>query len=191
MPRWMLIPLLLVLAVPALAEDPAPEAEEAAEPPTADEMVAAFEAKCAETAEARAARNEETSLYERLGGSAGILAATQEVIRLHMQNDAIQYLFADLDTAHVARQVANFLIANSGGPDVYEGVGLMASHKDMHLTNATFMAAGADVMQAMKNMGAGENEIEEMICMFIALRDQVVLPEEDVAPAEEATPDDK
>jgi hemoglobin len=190
MPRSIPVLLLLLMAAPVFGEE-AETQTETAPPPTPDEMVAVFEARCAETAEARAARQEEAPLYERLGGSEGILAATQEVIRLHMQNDAIQYLFADLDTAHVARQVANFLIAGTGGPDVYEGVGLTASHKEMHLTNAEFMAAGADVVQAMKNLGAGESEIEETMCMFMALRDQVVLPQEDEAPAEEPTPDEK
>jgi len=45
----------------------------------------------------------------------------------------------------------------------------------MNLTNADFMAAGNDIVQAMKNLGYGQNEIDELVCAFVGLRGMVVL----------------
>jgi hypothetical protein len=44
----------------------------------------------------------------------------------------------------------------------------------MGLTNDDFMNAGVDIIQAMKNLGHGQEEIDEMVCILISLRDQVV-----------------
>ena len=68
------------------------------------------------------------------------------------------------------------MISGTGGPAVYKGPALSESHAHMKLTNADFLAAGGDVIQGMKNLGYGENEIDEMVCIFVGLRAQVVLP---------------
>jgi hemoglobin len=171
-----LVPLLLVLgllAVPALAGD---EAEKA--PATPDEMIQGMEAGCAATAEARAARHEETPLFERLGGEEGIHALTVEIVRLHMENEAIVHLMPETEEgqAHLADGVARWMIMATGGPaDAYDGPSLTDSHEHLELTNADFLAAGGDVIQAMKNLEHGENEIDEVVCSLVSLREQVVL----------------
>jgi hypothetical protein len=37
------------------------------------------------------------------------------------------------------------------------------------------ISAGGDVMQAMKNKECGEAEIQEVVCVLVSLRDQVVI----------------
>ena len=147
--------------------------------PTPDQQVAALEAMCAKTAEARMARHAAKPLFERLGGEEKIHALTREVVRLHLQNEAIAYVFDGLDAEKVADRVAMFMIGATGGPNVYDGPDLTTSHADMKLTNADFMAAGADIIQAMKNMGYGQDEIDEMVCALVSMRSQVVLPKAD------------
>jgi len=51
----------------------------------------------------------------------------------------------------------------------------------MHLTDADFLAAGGDVVQALTNLGYGQDEIDQVICILVSLRDQAVL-----APAADA-----
>jgi hemoglobin len=173
-----LVPLLLVLgllAVPALAGDEAKET-----PATPDEMIQGMEAGCAATAEARAARHEETPLFDRLGGEEGIHALTTEIVRLHMENEAIAHLMPESEEgqARLADGVARWMIMATGGPaDAYDGPSLTESHEHLELTNADFLAAGGDIVQAMKNLEYGENEIDEVVCSLVSLRDQVV-PEE-------------
>ena len=158
------------------------KAEEAMTPPTPDEQVAHLEAMCAASAEERAARHNETPLFQRLGGEEKIHALLKEVVRLHHENPTVAYLVEDVDGDHLAARVAEFVITGTGGPEVYRGPSLTESHAHLNLTNELFMAAGHDVIQAMKNLGHKENEINEMVCILISLRDQVVL---DKDPAKE------
>ena len=157
-------------AAKAAAATPAPSAL------TPEQQVAGLEAQCAKTSEARAKRQAEKSLYERLGGEAKIHAITREVVRLHHQNKAISHFLVEGHDEELANRVAQFVISGTGGPAVYKGPSLSESHAHMKLTNADFLAAGGDVIQGMKNLGYGENEIDEMVCIFVGLRAQVVLP---------------
>lgn len=143
--------------------------------PTPDQQVTALEASCEASAAERAARHARTPLYERLGGDGGIQAITREIVRLHLQNPAIRHFFEKTDPDLVARHVAAFVISGTGGPKVYQGPDLTTSHRSMKLTNADFVSAGGDVVQAMKNLEHGQAEIDEVVCTLVALRSQVVL----------------
>jgi hypothetical protein len=46
----------------------------------------------------------------------------------------------------------------------------------MKLTNADFVSAGGDVMQAMKNLKYEPPEIDEVVCTLVSLRPLVVAP---------------
>lgn len=152
--------------------------EEAKAEPTPDEQVAALEEMCAKNSSAMAARNEKSSFYERLGGEKKIHEFTKELMRVHMENPDVAYRFDGLSVDHVANRVAVFIIAGTGGPGEYNGPSLPDTHRHMKLTNADFMTAGADIIQAMNNVGYGQNEIDDMVCTLVSLRDQVVLTEE-------------
>jgi hemoglobin len=152
--------------------------EEAKAEPTADEQVAGLEQMCAKNSSVMAERNKEKSFYERLGGEKKIHEFTKELMRVHMENPDVAYRLENLDRDQVAHRVALFIISGTGGPQVYDGPSLPDSHRHMKLTNADFMAAGVDIIQAMKNVGYGQNEIDDMVCTLVSLRDQVVLTEE-------------
>jgi len=144
----------------------------------ADVQVADLEKMCEANAADRTARHAETTLYERLGKEQGIGRLTREIVRMHKQNDAIGHLFEDIADDLVAKRVADFMISGMGGPSVYENrPTLPDSHRHMKLTNADFMTAGVDVIQAMKNLEYGQNEIDEVVCALVGLRHMVVLAE--------------
>ncbi|UCG51773.1 MAG: group 1 truncated hemoglobin [Candidatus Latescibacterota bacterium] len=172
---------ITVSVIAAQTSDADKKTEETAEKvpaPDVDEQIAGLEAMCAANSEARSARHKETPLFERLGGEEGIHALTREIVRLHLENEAIDYMFKDLDADKVAHRVALFVISGTGGPAVYDGPELKVSHADMGLTNADFLTAGGDVIQAMKNLGYKQDEIDEVVCILVSLRGQVVLAEE-------------
>ncbi len=184
MKRTISIVALLLVAVVAIVSRPAfssdeEKSDEAKAAPTADEQVAGLEAMCAASAEARTARHAETPLFERLGGDEKIHALIKEVVRLHHENDAIAYLVENINDEELIHGVAQFIITGTGGPKVYEGPSLVESHAHMNLTNELFMAAAADIIQGMKNLKYEENEINELACIFVSLRDQVVLEKGD------------
>jgi len=174
--------LLAVVLIALVGYAAAPHAGDASETstgaePTADEQVAALEEMCTASAEARTARQEEKSLYERLGGEEKIHEMVAEIVRLHQENEDLDYIMEGVDIDKLVDGVTVFFAAGTGGDAKYDGPSLTDSHEHMKLTNALFLSAGGDVVQGMKNTGMGEDEINEMMCIFMSLRSQVVLPD--------------
>ncbi len=151
-----------------------------ATPPTVSEQIKGLQAMCAQNAESMAAADSAKSLYERLGGSEKIHDIVAEVVRLHSQNKDFERFMGKVDQKHLIEQVTQFMIVNTGGPGKYTGQNMVEAHAHLKLTNADFLSAGQDVMQGMKNKGCNEAEINEVICMFVSLRDQVVIDSDKV-----------
>ena len=143
--------------------------------PTTREQVLGLDAMCAENADAMAARQTEKSLYERLGGEEKIHEIVAEIVRLHSVNPVVKHTLEGVDEARLIHGVTQFLVAGSGGPAEYKGRNIVDAHSHLKLTNAEFLSAGGDVMQAMKNKECGEAEIQEVVCVLVSLRDQVVI----------------
>jgi hemoglobin len=180
LPLTMTLLSVLTVAASTSAQAPAPASPpgHAAGPPVTpspDQQVAELEASCAASATGRASRHARTPLYQRLRGEQGIHAITREVVRLHLQNPPIRHHFEKLDPDAVAKRVAEFIITGTGGPQAFQGPDLTTSHRSMKLTNRDFVLAGGDVVQAMKNLKHGQEEIDEVVCTLVSLRSQVVL----------------
>ena len=161
----------------AFADDEKAKKAEAPQPTPAEQALG-LEQMCIENAEAMAKRQAEKSLYERLGGAEKIHELVTEVVRLHDENPALKSSMEGVDRPKLIQSVADFIVTGTGGPDVYKGQDMVKAHAHMGLTNAHFMSAGGDVMQAMKNKGYAEPEIQEMVCTLVALREQVVIESE-------------
>jgi len=142
--------------------------------PAVAEQIGAMQTMCTDTQQARAQRQADEALYNRLGGYDRIHEFTREVVRLHNQNDAIKGMFTYVDSDRLAKYVADFVAAGTGGPQGYTGRTMPASHANLKLTNADFLSAGGDIVTAMQTMGYGQNEIDEFVCILVSLKDQVV-----------------
>jgi hemoglobin len=164
--KW--IPAVIVLAVLSAA------VAGAADAPTVAEQMAALQTMCTDTEQARAQRQADEALYDRLGGYDRIHEFTREVVRLHNQNDAIKLMFAHVDSENLAKQVADFVASGTGGPQSYTGRAMPAAHARFELTDADFLSAGGDIVTAMQTMGYGQDEIDEIVCILVSLKDQVV-----------------
>lgn len=144
-------------------------------PPTeTDARMTGLESMCASTADARSARSARQALYERLGGYDRILELTTEIVRLHHLNRDFDRFMPMVDDARLAKQVADFMAAGTGGDEEYEGLSLPESHRHLKLSDADFLSAGNDVMKAMGNLGYGQDETEEVVCLLVSLKDQVL-----------------
>ena len=148
----------------------------ATDAPSVAEQIGGLQTMCADTEQARAQRQADQPLYDRLGGYDRILEFTTEVVRLHNQNEAIERVMVGVDSEALAKNVADFVAAGTGGPTThaYTGRDMPAAHAHLHLTDADFLAAGGDIVNAMQTMGYGQNEIDEFMCILVSLKDQVV-----------------
>jgi len=168
-----IITATIVLSLSLLAMGAAISGEE--EAPTTDQQMTGLMEMCAASADARAERHAEKSLYDRLGGYDKILALTTEIVRLHNENEAIKHMFAKVDSEMLAKHVADFMATGIGGTEEYTGRDITSAHAKFKLTDADFLSAGGDIIQAMQTQEYCQNEIDEVVCILVSMKDQVVL----------------
>ena len=114
------------------------------------------------------------SLYERLGGTDGLERIADVLIDNHVNNPRISRRFADSDVTALKKGAATFIISGTGGPSVYEGKDMIATHKGMNISDDEFMAVVDDAMGALDSNGVAQREKEEVLFILYCLRAEVV-----------------
>jgi len=161
----LLTGLIILISIPAFAGDA----------PTVDEQIAGLEAMCAANSDARGERQEQKPLFERLGGNEKIAKLWYNVAARHRVNESIKQFMEGVDDDVLVQHLVDFVSAGTGGDAEYTGRSMPDAHRDMKLTDAHFLAAGGDVIAAMQEMEYGQNEIDEVVCILVSLKGQVVL----------------
>ncbi|MGB0204723.1 MAG: group I truncated hemoglobin [Neptuniibacter sp.] len=147
----------------------------AEKPPTVEEQITGLQTMCADTEQARNDRHTANPLYFRLGEYDKIHRFTTEVVRLHFENSDLDRIMEGIDGDKLAKNVADFVSTGTGGPKVYQGRDMPTAHARLKLTDADFLAAGGDIVAAMQNMGYGQPEIDEFVCILVSMKDLVVM----------------
>lgn len=114
------------------------------------------------------------SLYERLGGTEGIIQIASDLIDIHIANPRIAPRYANSDVAKVKNGAATFFIAGTGGPEVYEGQDMLATHKGMNIDCGEFMAVLDDALEALDKNNIGQREKEEVLYILYGMKSEVV-----------------
>jgi len=115
------------------------------------------------------------SLYERLGGTAGITNIANDVVDNHLANKAVATRFANSDVAKLKNAAATFFIAGTGGPDVYKGKDMLSAHKGMNISALEFMAVLDDALAALQKNNIAQRDQEEVLFVLYSMRSQIVL----------------
>lgn len=114
------------------------------------------------------------SLYERLGRTEGITNIASDLIDIHIANPRIAPRYANSDIAKVKNGAATFFISGTGGPDVYKGKDMLATHKGMNIDCGEFMAVLDDALAALDKNNIGQREKEEVLYILYSMRADVV-----------------
>ena len=129
---------------------------------------------CASNSADIKARQEKQSLYLRLGKKEGITEFSRNLYASHKANKNIGHMFVNVPEQPFITNVTDLVATASGGKEIYNGRDMPTVHKNMGITHQDFLDAGADVQSVLKDLGHGENEIQEVICMLVAQVPQVV-----------------
>ena len=143
--------------------------------PTAKEQVQGLQTMCKEAAPAMKARQEQKSLYLRLGQKKKIEVLVSKLYDAHKSNKDIGHMFKKVRKKPFSRNVVAFLTVGTGGGGKYTGRNMTDAHKHLKITNEDFLAAGGDVNAVMKEMKYGDNEIQEVVCALVSFVPQVVI----------------
>ena len=115
------------------------------------------------------------SLYQRLGATDGITRIANELVDLHLANPVVATRFTKHDAADLKRGASTFFISGTGGPNVYKGRDMLATHKGMNISAIEFMSVLDDALTAMNKTGIGQREQEEVLFILYSFRAQIVL----------------
>ena len=114
------------------------------------------------------------SLYERLGGTEGIVKIAGDLVDINAANPQIAPRYAASDLDQVKHAAATFFIQASGGPNVYEGKDMLSAHQGMNINSDEFIAVLDDALEALDKNGIGQREKEEVLAFFYSLKGEVV-----------------
>ena len=114
------------------------------------------------------------SLFERLGGAEGVTRIAHDVVQNHWDNPVISRRFANFDPDKLKKGAADFFVTGTGGPNVYGGKDMIATHKGMNINNDEFVAVLEDALAAMEKNDVGQREKEEVLYIFFSLKNEVI-----------------
>lgn len=116
----------------------------------------------------------QSSLYERLGGSDGIAAITDDIWANHTANDTIKQRYVDSDPDNVKRLVREMFCAGTGGPETYTGRDMLTAHRGMNINNDEFVAVIDDVLGALDKNQVGQQERDEVLAILYSMKGEIV-----------------
>ncbi|HEX7055387.1 MAG TPA: group 1 truncated hemoglobin [Burkholderiales bacterium] len=119
------------------------------------------------------------SLFERLGGSAGIKALVGDIVARHMENPAIRARFRPyLETPDrlesLKKHVCAFFEAGGGGSAQYTGRTMQQVHRGMNISEAEYMAALDDILAALKKRGVDEQSQKDVLAIGYSLKGEIL-----------------
>jgi len=135
-----------------------------------------------------------TSLFDRLGGEAGISNIVADFMpralqdpRVNWQRKGVKQGDFSLHSAkpvtwqdtpeHVAlvqTHMVQFLSLATGGPAHYDGKEMKSAHGDMHISNPEFDAAVGDLKASLDKLQVPNKEQKELLSIVESTRPQVV-----------------
>ena len=114
------------------------------------------------------------TLYERIGGAEKLRALVGQILDAHLENPDIHTRFEPFEREAMKAGAFQFFAQAMGGPEVYAGRGLLATHKGMNINEQEFVAATDDVLAVLRRNGVGEQEQLEILGAFFAMKGEVL-----------------
>ena len=116
----------------------------------------------------------QASLYERLGGQAGIEAITEAMLVRTADDPRIREDFAEADIVHLHTSLSEHLCSLTGGPCTYRGRDMRAAHAGLGLTEADFNALVENLVDAMTERGVPLGAQNDLLAILAPMRGEVI-----------------
>ena len=114
------------------------------------------------------------TLYERMGSWDGINQIVGDTLALHVKNEDIAHYFEGVDLDQLQAHVTAFFAMGTGGPNKYEGRDMTSAHAAMHMSDADFDSAVADVLKAVSMNVEDEAVAQDVNAILQSLRPAVM-----------------
>lgn len=115
------------------------------------------------------------SLYEELGGDAGISQIVDDALLLVLQDPRIKEAFKDTNTKRLAGLLKEQFCEISGGPCRYGGDDMKLTHEGQDVSSAQFNALAEDIQLAMENMNISSSVQNKLIARLAPMKRDIVI----------------
>lgn len=121
----------------------------------------------------------EKILFESLGGTEGITSIVDDVVEAHMNNSSISARFLPYKEQPeklvvIKKHTVDFFSAGSGGPIIYTGRNMPATHKGMNISPAEYMYAIDDIMEVLEEHKIDEDSKKEVLAILWSLKEMII-----------------
>lgn len=119
-----------------------------------------------------------SSLYERIGGEAAIMAAVDLFYKKVLADDVTAPFFDGLDMTKQTNKQISFMTVAFGGPDEYKGRDMREAHahlvRDKGLGDVHFDAVARHLQSTLEELGVAKDLIDEAMATVGATRNEVL-----------------
>jgi len=116
-----------------------------------------------------------TTLYQRLGESAGIARLVDDVIAAHLANPLVKARFENVqDLERLKKMAAEFFCAGAGGAQAYTGKDMLTAHKGMNISEQEYLAVMDDIVGAMGKNGLDDGTKNEVVGILYSLKGHII-----------------
>jgi hemoglobin len=124
------------------------------------------------------------SLYERLGGTDGITAATHAFEERAGKDARINQKFARTDLDRLTKEFVDQVCQATGGPCTYTGRNMTETHAHMGVTSGEFEAFMEDFTAVLDDFKVGQADQDQLVSFLRSFRGEIV----EVDSSQEGTP---
>lgn len=120
-----------------------------------------------------------TTLFERLGGIAGISSLVDDTVAAHMANPAINARFLPYKEqperlALIKKHTVEFFTMGSGGPANYSGRDMVTAHTGMNVSPSEYMHAIDDIFLALDKNNISEESKKDVLAILWSLKGMII-----------------
>ena len=119
---------------------------------------------------------ESASLFDRIGGRAGLEKIVPDIVQLHMENPVCGERFrsAKKPPAELARLAIEFFASGLSGNPTYDGLSMPDAHAGMGITEAEYIAVLDDILAGLQRHGIGPQEQAELLYIAYGMKSEIL-----------------
>lgn len=124
------------------------------------------------------ASNKGATLYDELGGNAGVTAVVDGFLDEIAGDDRVVAFFDETDIDRFREKLIEQICNVSGGPCEYTGDTMVEVHKGMEISEAHFNAIVEDLIHAMENVGVSTPAQNKLLALLAPMHDDIRFADE-------------
>ncbi|MEO9523408.1 MULTISPECIES: group I truncated hemoglobin [Marinobacter] len=115
----------------------------------------------------------EPTLYQQLGGRAGLAQIVEDLLYLIVDDERINHQFKGVNVAQFHSHLTDQLCQLSGGPCTYSGRSMRKVHADMAITETQFNALAENLILAMEQNEVGTGAQNRLLKRLIPMHPDI------------------